>query len=57
MQRDTDHIPQFVSWGDKTIAGLMVVKELVALLKGAAGLIKMDGERVLKWQARANTRE
>lgn len=30
---------------------------MVALLKGAVGLIKMDGERILKWQARADTRE
>lgn len=55
-----DHIPQFVSRGDKTIAearGGGGEGALVALLKGAAGLIKMDGERVLKWQARADTRE
>lgn len=30
---------------------------LVALLKGAARLIKIDGEGVLKWQAMADTRE
>lgn len=58
MLRDTDHIPQFVSCGDKTIAWARGGEgALVALLKGAAGLIKMDGERVLKWQARADTRE
>lgn len=45
MLRDTDHIPQFVSRGNKTIAGTHGVEAtLVALLNGAAGADK-DGWR------------
>lgn len=53
--RDTDHIPQFVSWGKNHCRHHGGEAVLVVLLKRAPGPIKMDGEKVLKWQSRAHT--
>lgn len=51
-----DHTPQFVSRGDKTIAGVSDGTEApVALLKRAERQMKMDGQSALKWQAGADT--